>query len=112
MPETHINDLINEKITKIKEKSNIFDSGKVVRIKDYTLEVMGLEDVAFFEKVIIMGKGIGYVNTIKEHSVIVAVVKEDEPIMIGDTVNATKEPFRAIFAEEALRKDYRHIWNR
>ena len=106
MPETHINDLINEKITKIKEKSNIFDSGKVVRIKDYTLEVMGLEDVAFFEKVI------GYVNTIKEHSVIVAVVKEDEPIMIGDTVNATKEPFRAIFAEEALRKNYRHIWNR
>ena len=102
MAETHINDLINEKITKIKEKNNIFDSGKVVKIKDYTLEVVGLEDVTFFEKVIIMGKGIGYVNAINEHSVIVAVVKEDEPIMIGDIVNATKQPFKAIFSEDAL----------
>ena len=102
MAETHINDLINEKITKIKEKNNIFDSGKVVKIKDYTLEVVGLEDVTFFEKVIIMGKGMGYVNAINEHSVIVAVVKEDEPIMIGDIVNATKQPFKAIFSEDAM----------
>ena len=35
-------------------------------------------------------------------SVIIAVVKEDEPIKIGDTVNTTGERFRAIFAEEAL----------
>lgn len=102
MSETHINNLINEKISKIKEKNNIFNSGKVIKIKDYTIEVMGLEDVTYFEKVIIMGKGMGYVNTILEHSVIVAVVKEDAPIKIGDTVNATKEPFRAIFPEEGL----------
>lgn len=99
---THINDLINEKISKIKEKNNVFDSGKVIKIKDYTIEVMGLENVTFFEKVIIMGKGMGYVNAIHEHSVTVAVVKEDEPITIGDIVNATKETFKAIFAEESL----------
>jgi len=102
MAETHINNLINEKISKIKEKNNIFDTGKVVKIKDYTLEVIGLENVAFFEKIMIMGKGFGYVNAIYEHSVIVAVVKENEPIKLGDTVNATGEPFKAIFAEEAL----------
>lgn len=102
MAESHINDLINEKIYKIKEKNNVFSSGKVTKIKDYTVEVMGLEDVAYFEKVIIMGKGMGYVNSINLHSVTVAIVKEDAPIIIGDTVNATKEPFRAIFAEEAL----------
>lgn len=102
MSETHINNLINEKISKIKEKNNVFNSGKVIKIKDYTIEVMGLENVTFFEKVIIMGKGMGYVNAIKENTVIVAIVKEDEPIKIGDTVNATKEPFKAIFAEEAL----------
>jgi len=102
MAETHINNLINEKISKIKEKNNIFDAGKVVKIKDYTIEVIGLENVTFFEKVIIMGKGMGYVNAIYEHSVIVAVVKENEPIKLGDTVNATGEIFKAIFAEEAL----------
>lgn len=111
MAETHINDLINEKIAKIKEKNNVFDSGKVVKIKDYTLEVVGLEDVAFFEKVIIMEKGMGYVNAINEHSVTVAVVKEDEPITIGDIVMATKQPFKAIFSEDALRKNNRYIWS-
>lgn len=44
----------------------------------------------------------GYVNEIKENSVIISVVKEDKPIEIGDTVNTTGERFRAIFAEEAL----------
>lgn len=102
MAETHINNLINEKISKIKEKSNIFDAGRVVKIKDYTIEVIGLENVTYFEKVIIMGKGMGYVNLIHEHSVTVAVVKETEPIKLGDTVNATGEIFKAIFAEEAL----------
>lgn len=102
MAETHINNLINEKISKIKEKNNVFDAGKVVKIKDYTIEVIGLENVTFFEKVIIMGKGMGYVNAIHEHSVIIAVVKENEPIKLGDTVNATGEIFKAIFAEEAL----------
>jgi len=102
MAETHINNLINEKISKIKQKNNIFDAGKVIKIKDYTIEVIGLENVTFFEKVIIMGKGMGYVNAIYEHSVIVAIVKETEPIQLGDTVNATGEIFKAIFAEEAL----------
>ena len=102
MAQTHINDLINEKITKIKEKSNVFDSGKVIKIKDYTIEVMGLENVRYFEKVVIMGKGMGYVNTIYEHSVIVAVVKETQPIKVGDIVNATNEPFKAVFSEDAM----------
>lgn len=102
MSETHINNLINEKISKIKEKSNIFDAGKVTKIKDYTIEVIGLEDVSYFEKVTIMGKGMGYVNVIHEHSVTVAIVKENAPIQLGDTVNATGEIFKAIFAEEAL----------
>lgn len=98
----HISNLVENKLKKIKEEKNVFDTGKVIRLKDYIIEVSGLENVAYYEKVIIRGKGMGYVNEIKENSVIVAVVKEDEPIKIGDTVNTTGERFRAIFAEEAL----------
>ena len=98
----HISNLVENKLKKIKEEKNVFDTGKVIRLKDYIIEVSGLENVTYYEKVIIRGKGMGYVNEIKENSVIVAVVKEDEPIKIGDTVNTTGERFRAIFAEEAL----------
>ena len=98
----HISNLVENKLKKIKEEKNVFDTGKVIRLKDYIIEVSGLENVTYYEKVIIRGKGMGYVNEIKENSVIIAVVKEDEPIKIGDTVNTTGERFRAIFAEEAL----------
>ena len=99
---THVDKLLNQKIKEIKEEKNIFDTGKVIKVQDYIIEVSGLENVAFFEKVIIWQKGMGYVNEIRENSVIVAVVKEDSPIEIGDEVKSTNETFKAIFAEEAL----------
>ena len=96
--ETHITNLVNEKVSKIKEKNNVFDSGKVIRIKDYIVEVSGLENVMYFEKVIIMEKGMGYVNAIYENSVSVAIVKEYSKIEMGDTANSTGEIFKAIFS--------------
>ena len=99
---THIEDLVNQKIEQIKNSENVFDSGTVIRIKDYIIEVSGLENVTYFEKVIIWEKGMGYVNQINENSVTVAIVREYEPIKVGDLVKSTGEPFKAVFAEEAL----------
>ena len=45
---THINNLVEDKLKKIKEEKNVFDTGKVIRLKDYIIEVSGLENVAFF----------------------------------------------------------------
>ena len=100
--DTHITNLVNEKVSKIKTKNNIFDSGKVIKIKDYIVEVSGLENVMYFEKVMIMGKGMGYVNAIYENSVIVAIVKEDKKIEIGDVANSTGEIFKAVYSEDAI----------
>ena len=102
MSKNHIDNLVEEKIKEIKEEKNIFKTGKVIKVQDYIIEVSGLEDVAFFEKVIIFEKGMGYVNEIKENSVTVAVVKQNEPIQIGDEVKSTNETFKAIFAKEAI----------
>lgn len=102
MAKTHIDKLVNEKIKEIKEEKNVFETGKVIRVQDYILEVSGLENVSFFEKVTIWEKGMGYVNEIRENSVIVAVVKQNAPIQVGDEVIGTNETFKAIFAEEAL----------
>lgn len=102
METTHIDNLISSKVEQIKKKENVFNSGKVIKVQDYILEVLGLENVTFFEKVMIWGKGMGYVNEIKERTVTVYVVKETEKIEVGDTVNSTGEAFKTIFAEEAL----------
>ena len=56
---SHIENLVNEKIKKIKDQENVFDSGKVIKVKDYILEVSGLENVSFFEKVKIWRKRYG-----------------------------------------------------
>lgn len=100
--DTHITNLINEKVTKIKENQNIYEAGKVIKIKDYIIEVYGLENAMYFEKVIIMGKGMGYVNAIYENSVSIAVVKEYKTIEIGDIVNSSGQLFKAVYAEEAM----------
>lgn len=99
---THIEELVNQKIEQIKNNENIFDSGTVTKVKDYIIEVSGLENVTYFEKVIIFEKGMGYVNQINENSVTVAIVKEYAPIKIGDLVKTTGEQFKAIFAKQAL----------
>ena len=99
---THIEDLVTKKIEQIKNKENVFDSGKVIHVRDYIIEVSGLENVKFFEKVIIWEKGLGYVNQINENSVTVAIVRQYAPIQVGDIVNASGEQFRAIFAKEAM----------
>jgi len=99
---THIEDLLYEKIEKIKNDNNVFDSGVVTKVKDYIIEVTGLESVGFFEKIIIQEKGIGYVNQINETSVTVAIVRQYAPISVGDIVNSTGALFKAIFAKEAM----------
>lgn len=99
---THIEDLVNQKVEQIKNNENIFDSGTVIKVKDYIIEVSGLENVTYFEKVTIWEKGMGYVNQINENSVTVAIVREYAPIKIGDIVKTTGEQFKAVFAKQAI----------
>ena len=36
----HISNLVESKLKKIKEEKNVFDTGKVIRLKDYIIEVL------------------------------------------------------------------------
>lgn len=98
----YIEDAVDEKIKKINNQDNVYEVGKVTRVGDYILEVSGLENVAFFEKVNIANKGIGYVNNILKNSVIIAVLKEEEPINVGDKVYSTNEEYKFDFSVNSL----------
>lgn len=98
----YIEELVSKKIDEIKRGSNIYEVGQIIRVQDYILDVRGLENVGFMEKVIVSSNSLGYVSAIKKNSVIVSLVKKNDDIYIGDEVVATGEEFGATFSEDSI----------
>lgn len=100
--EQYVENLVQDTINKIKNKENVHGIGRVMTVQNYILEVSGLENVRFYEKVIIGAGSEGYVNSIRRNSVMVAVVRRKGDIYVGDQVTASGETFHISFAEESM----------
>lgn len=90
------------KISSIKDNNNVYEFGKIIKIQDYIIEVSGLEGVSFFEKVEIDNKAIGYVSNISKNSIIVSLVKQTKPLVIGDIVKSQGETYKTYFIEQGI----------
>lgn len=95
---------LNEAVDSIKNNENIYNTGKVIKVNDYNVEVTGLDDVAFYEEVNISDKASGYVFGIYADRVIVALVKVSEEIKPNDMVYAMKKEFRCLFSLDSVGK--------
>ena len=42
---------LNDTVDSIKNNENIYNTGKVINVNDYNIEVTGLDDVSFYEEV-------------------------------------------------------------
>ncbi|MCD8098861.1 MAG: F0F1 ATP synthase subunit alpha [Lachnospiraceae bacterium] len=100
--EQYVENLVQDTIRKIKNKENVQRMGRVLKVQNYILEVSGLEDVSFYERVVIGEGSEGYVNGIRRNEVTVAIVRRCGDIYVNDQVIATGETFRVSFAEESL----------
>lgn len=100
--EQYVNKLVEEKIESINNRENIYGTGRVVSIKDFIIEVVGMEAVAFNEKVRIENKGIAYVVQMKPNRVSIALLALDEKINIGDRVYQTNELLEGEFSPESF----------
>ena len=98
----HMDELITRKIEEIQKQNNVYQVGRVTSVKEYILEVAGLEEAAFMEKVKIGAGGIGYVSSIRRHSCMVAVVTGAGSIYVGDQAVATGEQFNALYSEDSI----------
>ena len=99
----NIDDLIESKIDSIVNEKNIYHVGKVVRINAFVVEATGLDDAFFFEKVFIGDQeNIGYVDKIEENKVIIALVKTNGNIKIGDLIKTSGEALEASFSKNAM----------
>ena len=72
---SYIENLLDNKIDSMKKAENVYDTGKIIKVKDYIVEAKGLLNVGFFEQVNIGDKAIGYVIEILANSVIIAILK-------------------------------------
>ena len=98
-----IEDIIESKIEKIANKNNIYHSGKVSRINSFVIEATGLEDAFFFEMVYVGSEeNIGYVDKIEENKTIIAIVKTNNQIKIGDVIKTTGQALQSGFSKEAM----------
>lgn len=98
----HIDELIEMKVEAIKKQNNVFDVGRVTKIHNYIVEVEGIENIGFFEKVLIEHKAEGYVSAIKQNSVVIAITRMVLPICIGDAVKTTGKEFRGLYSKDSI----------
>lgn len=91
-------------VNSIKNNNNVYNTGKVIKVNDYNIEVTGLNDVAFYEEVNIDEKASGYVFGIYPDRVIIALVKINGEIKPGDMVYALKKEFKCLFSLDSVGK--------
>ena len=98
----YVDALIQQKMHDIKNKKNVYGVGKVTKVKDFIIEVVGLENAAFYEKINIANKAIGYVTKLESNHAIIAVLTQTEKIAIGDEVYQTNEEFMGDYSSDSL----------
>jgi len=100
----YVDKLIDKKIQNMQSGENVFGVGRVTKVKDFIIEVVGISGAAFYEKVNIANKAVGYVTKLETNHAIVAVVSLTEKICVGDVVYQTNEEFMGEFSSESMGK--------
>ena len=98
----HIDELVEKKVNAIKNEKNIYEVGRVSNVHDYIVEAEGLDNIGYFERVVIEDKAEGYVSTISQRYVTIAITKKNDDIFTGDAVIATGEEFRGHYSPDSI----------
>ena len=100
--DNYITKIVDDKIEKINDNLNVYDVGTVTSVKDFLLKIDGMDHVMFYEKINISDKAIGYVNSIQDNFVTVALVEVHCPINVGDMAYSTNTLFQGKYSNEAF----------
>jgi len=95
---------IDDKITEIKNKDNIYSTGRIIKVSNYIVEASGLNDVSFYEEVNINDVAKGYVLSILSNKVLISLVEVNGEIKTGDLVYALKKEFKCLFSLDSVGK--------
>ncbi len=88
-----VSSMIDQKIADIKAGTNAYGIGRVRLVRGYIVEAVGLENAAYFERVLIGDHAEGYIDAVRQDSVLIALTRMDEKVRVGDRVIATGKEF-------------------
>ena len=102
MEENEINKIVDKTMGEIQSGDNGYDIGRVVGVENFILKVIGLEDVMYYERVVIGEDNVGYVINIENNFINVALLKKNSRVHLGDQVRQTKQLFEGEFSNDAV----------
>ena len=102
MERDYVDKQVDAKILAISNSENIYDVGTVINVRDFIVEVAGMVDVMFYEKINIANKAFGYVTAINESTINVAILKLDSPINVGDMAYSTNTLYQGSFSKSSM----------
>ena len=102
MERDYVDKQVDAKILAISNSENIYDVGTVINVRDFIVEVAGMVDVMFYEKINIANKAFGYVTAINESTINVAILKIDSPINVGDMAYSTNVLYQGSFSKSSM----------
>lgn len=102
MSDNSIQTVLNKKISDIREGNNAFAVGRVRMVREYIVEATGLYGVSYFERVLVGDGAEGYVDAIRQDSVLIALTHVTGAVKVNDMVTATGEEFSARFSPDCI----------
>ena len=102
MDSNYISEQVDAKVESIKNNNNVYDVGTVVKINNFIVEIAGLDNVMFYERINISDKAFGYVNSIKEDVVVVALLKIFSPITVGDKASSSNVLYTGVYSNSSI----------
>ncbi len=97
-----MSNVLGRKIRNIKDNINAYTTGEVRMVRGYIVEATGLDNVSYYEKVVVGDENIGYVEAITVDSVLIALTSFNSKISIGDKVISTEAQFSGKFSDSSL----------
>ncbi|WP_317855573.1 F0F1 ATP synthase subunit alpha [Chakrabartyella piscis] len=97
-----VDSVLSEKISAIKSGLNVYSTGSVRLVREYIVEATGLENVSYFEKVIIGEGSEGYVDAIRQDCILIALTRIKGKLQVGDKVVSTGEEFTANYSSQSV----------
>ena len=105
--DSYLDKIIQQKMDDIAAGNNIYEMGRVQKVQTYMLEIDGLENAAYFDRVMIESPGRGqiaegYVDRVNRNSVTVALTRQSGQVLVGDQAVGTGKEFTMHFAPQSV----------
>ena len=104
---SYIDEIVQKKMETAEKRENVYEVGRVRSVQTYMITVGGLENAAYFDRVLVERQGWGevadgYVDRIDRDSITVALTHKYSRILVGDEVICTGGQFTMQFSPQSV----------